>query len=65
MPKTKLAQRFIESFKVRDRKAIANGTNIMIAVGNTSSDAICMPVRSKKHYRHVNQECHYPEKPQN
>ena len=43
MPNATFAQRFIESFKARDRKAITNGTNIMIVVANISSGVICIP----------------------
>jgi len=37
------AQRFIESFRVKDRKAITNGTNLSIAATSKISGVICMP----------------------
>ena len=46
MPRAAFAQRFIESFRVRDRKAITNGTNIMIVVANISSGVNGMPYSS-------------------
>ena len=40
------AQRFIESFKVKDRKAITNGTNIMIVVSRINSGVTWKPAIS-------------------
>jgi len=52
MPKMMFAQRFVEFFRVRDRKAIINGTNPTIANSSNSSGPIFMPSISP-----VNRNC--------
>lgn len=51
------AQRFIESFRVRDRKAISNGTNNMIAFTSTISAPIFVPCNSPAIMRARNPTC--------
>ena len=43
MPTMMLAQRFAEFFRVRDRKAIVNGTNTMVANSSNISGPIFSP----------------------
>jgi len=75
MPKATFAQRFTESFKISDRKAITNGTNIMIVVANIRSGGQLHAVQLSFHYmlyyawfekphHQRNQKCHSPKKPQ-
>jgi len=53
MPRATFAQRFIESFKLRDRKAITSGTNIITVVANISSGVNCMAYSSPSIIRSI------------